>query len=484
MASKLLFSTLIYLFSFSAFAICKSSGAYTCCLATSDESPFFISDEYLQGKKQYENFRELEDDSISNKYIPRGTIVYIPQALLDVESSKDYRLPFKVLSVPNAKLEETSQKTSRRMFKEMFWGKKGRERVERGDQGFLDKRSVRRVDEFSFIVREDARAFLSPKGHLLNGMTISPIMVNGEFRVSRCCTEREDISGEGEMYCQNNHLFALKDKEGNLLENLTLEFLACSRTLENIRPIPQDDLSPIRSVVNLLSESFETSETYEEAGVESLEIILENNNWSGSRRLSKAKINLVKFPLDDQTLHGPFNTRHYTPDDPGDTDAYVKPYAGCALLRVAEKFQNLCQGSGCEVQFGNLFHSPDWNIHKSHGSGECVDIRPFRKNTDDIRQGLTYNSSHYDYEKTKTFMELAIKAGATNMIFNDPKTQEHFSNPELRESLIPNSKTGMGWNGWWEIGGRDYAGHNDHLHFCFKEENPRVRRTCREGLSE
>ena len=143
---------------------CTRVGEFECCQATSDKSPFFISDEYLQGDKQYENFREVEDDTISKRYIPRGTIVYTPPELYELESSKDYRLPFKVLSVPNEKLEKTAKKTPRQFFKEMFWGKKNKTRVKKGDVGFLDKRSLRKINNFSFLINEDAPAYKSPKG--------------------------------------------------------------------------------------------------------------------------------------------------------------------------------------------------------------------------------------------------------------------------------------------------------------------------------
>lgn len=460
---------------------CTKVGEYECCQATSDKSPFFISDEYLQGDKQYENFREVEDDRISKRYIPRGTIIYTPPELYNLESSRDYRLPFKVLSVPNEKLEKTAKSTSRQFFKQMFWGKKNKKRVKAGDIGFMDKRSIRKINDYSFFVNDDAPAYKSPKGNLLNGMKIKPATLGDKFLVSKCCKAESSL----ESQCQEFHYFQVFNKEDELVENISLYDLGC-RFFTNLTAIPNADIDQISGITELLAESKKTSEVFSEAGADSLELIYENNQWKGSRLKTKPKIKLVKLPINQLTGYGPFNTRHYTPDDRGNSDAFVTPDAGCSFLQLAKKFGEECQGPGCQVQFGNAYHKSSWGPHDSHGGGECIDIRPFRKEDDDINAGLTWGTkSRYDRDKTKKFLELAIQAGATNIWFNDQVLNGEFDEEKKKKrnsTLLNGSPLSPFYDDWWEIGVREQPRHNDHIHLCFKSENPRVKKSCREGL--
>jgi hypothetical protein len=77
-------------------------------------------------------------------------------------------------------------------------------------------------------------------------------------------------------------------------------------------------------------------------------------------------------------------------------------------------------------------------------------------------------------------MELAIQAGATHLFINDPVLYlEHFT-PKVREKILP-VLTGTTWDDWWKIRGSSTANkrnHNDHMHLCFREENPRVQEAC------
>ena len=105
-----------------------------------------------------------------------------------------------------------------------------------------------------------------------------------------------------------------------------------------------------------------------------------------------------------------------------------------------------------------MYHADSWKVHTGHDSGECVDIRPFRKN-DNNNEGLVYSNnkfSRYDREKTKKFIGLLKKAGARTTIFNDRKIK------------------GLS---------RDSSGvHNDHIHVCFGENKSAVQKTCKNGL--
>ncbi|MES2855291.1 MAG: hypothetical protein V4692_05485, partial [Bdellovibrionota bacterium] len=124
------------------------------------------------------------------------------------------------------------------------------------------------------------------------------------------------------------------------------------------------------------------------------------------------------IPVNPMTSEGPCGSLHYwenshsekptssTPDVPKITkehayDVFTHPLSGCAFIRVLEAHQQACQGPGCQVKFGDLFHPPRWNGHKSHGKRTCVDIEPIRN-----------ASGGYDFKRTSAFIALLRRAGA------------------------------------------------------------------------
>lgn len=467
-----------------------------CCVDFNPLPPFYVSDGLWQGEKQYENFRHIGNDNVVKQYVPRGTIVYIPPELYELETSKSYRLPFSVLSVPKPLLEETAKNSlkSRSMFREMFWGVKGKGRVEPGDIGFLDKRGIRQVSEYTFYVNEDAPVYSTPGRTILNGKAIRPKMLNQQFLVKRCCEILPKQESSGPL-CYEHYMFDIVNKENRVVDTFSYGNFQCG-IFQNMTAVPQTNAQDFSSILALLSQS----STSTQFGIEDIEMILKPTEWKGSRMLNKAEVDLVKFPM-DKNNKGPYHTHHYTPDDKGDTDAFLKPTSMCSFLQVAKEFEKKCQGPGCEVQFGNMYHKKSWKKHKSHESGECIDVRPFRKSEDDITRGHPWHSykknkngeiirdrsrlnTEYDRDKTRDFINLAIKAGATFVFFNDPIINEEHQHPDNRSKLIP-TNDGSVWDDWWRIRGnlnKDNQIHDDHVHICFQEENPRVQNSCHDGL--
>lgn len=164
---------------------------------------------------------------------------------------------------------------------------------------------------------------------------------------------------------------------------------------------------------------------------------------------------MVKVPL-IEGQQGPFGSYHYKPDDRVNSEAYLKPTSQCAFLEVLKKHQQQCTSAGCQVHFGDAFHQDSWGVHGGHDSGECIDIRPFRK-SDNTDEGFSYKWGRYDRDKTKNFVALLKESGAKTIIFNDSK--------------IPGLS-------------RDSRGiHDDHIHVCFGENTSKVQKTCRDGLN-
>jgi len=187
--------------------------------------------------------------------------------------------------------------------------------------------------------------------------------------------------------------------------------------------------------------------------IDQLELLPSKQNWRNGKPVVTRQ-EMIKVKIDDETGEGPFNSFHYRPDDKVSSDLYLKPNSHCAFLRVLEQHNKDCTSMGCQVQFGDMYHSDSWGVHQGHDSGECIDIRPLRK-MDDGNSGLTYRHGRYDREKTKAFITLLKKAGARFTIFNDKQI------------------TGLS---------RDASVHDDHIHVCFGENREKVQTTCQQGF--
>jgi hypothetical protein len=400
--------------------------------------------------------------------------------------------------VPRVNLEQTAKDalSGRIIFKEQFQGIKGKSRAKEGDVGYLDKRGMTQIGEHIFVINEDAPSFTSPQGNILNGRIIKPVMVDGKFQVKQCCRMVFNLELGREKYCYEHYVFDILSVEGLTFERISYGEYKCG-IFNHLTVLPEENQTELRGISSLLNQSLETSSLYPKKGIDNFEIILAPTEWEGSRRITQSKAYIMKLPIDPETGLGPYNMRHYKPDDKANSDIFMIPKSMCAFLEVAKNFNEVCKEVGCQLQFGDIYHDVDWSEHESHGTGECVDIRPFRKNTDDITKGnpiyhykknakgetvLDYKRQYanYDRDKTRQFMELAIQAGATHLFINDPVLYlEHFT-PKVREKILP-VLTGTTWDDWWKIRGSSTANkrnHNDHMHLCFREENPRVQEAC------
>ncbi|MBX2995733.1 MAG: SH3 domain-containing protein [Bdellovibrionaceae bacterium] len=148
-------------------------------------------------------------------------------------------------------------------------------------------------------------------------------------------------------------------------------------------------------------------------------------------------------------------SNHYNPDSPPGSDAYAAPHTACALGALAQEWKKTAcpGGGGCRLSWGDISHKtrPRWNGHVSHTDGECIDIRPFNVG-EFSNTGRTWQSRGYDRQKTRDFINMARRMGASPIFFNDR---------QLRKE-----------------GRSGYAsGHENHIHICFKN-NRTTQATC------
>lgn len=175
-------------------------------------------------------------------------------------------------------------------------------------------------------------------------------------------------------------------------------------------------------------------------------------------RNSEYKCNrgLVQMPVDGNA--GFCGTHHYTPDRPPGVDAHASPHTACALVGLAQEWKKTAcpnDNAGCRIAWGDISHATkaQFNGHREHTNGNCIDIRPFNKGA--FRDaGRNVSSSDYDREMTAAFIRMAKKYGGDTM----------FSDRRLSNS---NRDLGISWGG---------SSHANHMHICF--ENQTAKNAC------
>ncbi|ATH07067.1 hypothetical protein BIY24_03680 [Halobacteriovorax marinus] len=438
---------LLLLLSTSVFA------SYECYEDLVDFPPFYVSDEYRQGDKMYENFRNLENANIKDKYIPRGSIVFIdPQVYEQFEGSENGRVPVKVLTTPSEKAEnELKHRTRGRSadnIKSVALGTGRQTRVQKNDKGWMSIKSLRSVDQYTFAVEKDSPLYDTPGIEDDRNYYIKLNMENGKFKVRNCCIPDEELpEGEAET-CFSSYEMTVIDDDSNELQSNYVNFRECN-FFEGSMPIKDNQFDAFRSILKNFSSddpNFRLSD---------LEVVPSHQDWRGNTPIERRK-ELVKVPIDSNGA-GPFGSIHYRGDDKANSDAYLKPNALCAFTQVLKKWQQECSEPGCKAMFGDLYHPRSWRSHSTHGSGDCIDLRPFRKNDDDTTNGLKYGWERYSRDKTQRFIELLEKAGGSPIYFNDPTIKRETAATHMR-------------------------GHDNHIHVCFDEEADKTLETCNNGL--
>jgi len=255
--------------------------------------------------------------------------------------------------------------------------------------------------------------------------------------------------------------------------------LATCDIATHLLPVPNAQISPIENIIRLTRDSALAGEVFETFGIEDLELFPKANRWRGRKPVGEPEITLMKFPINKKTGEGPLNTYHYKKDDKGNSDAMIKPHAACGFMQVLKAHKKECKTAGCTVMFGDIYHAKKWGAHSTHDSGECVDIRPFRKQDDNKTGGVFWKSwdKRYDREKTKNFMKLLVRAGARPIFFNDPKILKEFKKADVKNELRPD----LNENWKFDRYPKKLEKHDNHIHVCFPK-NAETEEICKNGI--
>ena len=459
----------------------------------SADAPFFVSDTYAQGAFDYENFRHLEDPDNNdlNRYIPRGSIVYSPPELLDIDD-EERRVPVKVLNV-RTEIDELSKGAETdnggTWFQNLFgdYATDEARRVDVGEVGYIDNRSLKPAGDFVFYIEKDAPVYNSPSGVPLNGKRIRPRMSDEEnYLVRKCCFDKPGTNPT--EICFQFHLYDILDENNNIVGGPEiLRGLGCG-FLGDLEAIPTAIDPGVNGINNILLENEDAFEVLgDEFGVEDLELLMVDATVGGNSLREPT----VRIPVNETTNLGPFNTRVYTPETEN-IDGRLHPMTTCAFMRVAQAWEQVCNEPGCEIQFGNAYVHDDWGPHSSHDSARCIDIRPFRlDDDDDAGNHILWNGPdapeeqrRYDQDRTLDFMNLLVEAGAQNMIFGDSTVVTSVN--ETRTSILEtdpesyNPSQVILDSGQFTSSGNSI--HHNHIHFCLDPERDLVKDACEGDL--
>ena len=414
-----------------------------------NDPPFYISDEYKQGNKIWENFRNIKDSSIKDRFIPRGSIVFIDDELYEQSSSTNSRVPVRVLSVPNIKVENNLKKSKYRnhdSLKVIASETSNKVRVKKGDIGWMSKKSIKVAGKYTFSVPKDSPIYKASNIDTSRDYYLKLDMNNGKYLAEYCCTPD---TAPVEEYCVEKYKMKLINDDGDELSSQYVNFQQCN-FIEDSMPISDNSLSSVREILKGIRKE------NPDYGIKDLEILPAHQSWHGNSP-TVVRDELIKIPIEAGTRKGPYGSYHYRGDDKVNSDAFMNPKPLCAFTKVLKQWQKECKGVGCQVQFGDAFHPRSWKGHSSHGTGDCIDIRPFRVNDDETINGLKYGWERYSYEKTKDFINLLTRAGGKKLYFNDPEVRKNTS----------------------AVKG---TGHSDHIHVCFPKNDKKTKEVCENGI--
>jgi len=413
------------------------------------EPPFYVSDEYRQGNKIWENFRNIENANIKDRFIPRGSVVFIDDELYEQSDAASSRVPVRVISVPDIKVEKNLKKARSRThdsLRVIAGGTSRKIRVKQGDVGWISKKSLRVAGKYTFAVSKDSPVYKTPGLDASRNYYLKLKMDNGKYLAEYCCTPD---TAPVEEYCVEKYKMDLIDDDGNEISSSYVNFKECN-FIEDSMPISNKSLTSVREILKSIREE------NPEFGIKDLEILPAHQRWYGNKP-TILRDELVKMPIEAGTRKGPHGSYHYRGDDKVNSDAFMNPNSLCAFNKVLKEWKKECTTPGCQVQFGDAFHPRSWKGHSTHGSGNCIDIRPLRKDDDLTLNGLKYGWERYSYDKTKKFIELLTRAGGKKLYFNDPKVRKNTS--------------------------ASYSsGHSDHIHVCFPNDEEKTKKVCKNGI--
>ncbi len=485
--------------------LAKKMNQITCETAYVDTPPlFYVTSGFgIKGgdslRQPFENFRSGEEDEtlkysqVRNRrkyYLPHGSIVKVEKKYqnyikenreLPKENSimveKPFRegeliyLPVIVESLPSFHKDEELKKSRYNVLRGNLKNKTEKDRAPIKEKGHFPNHSLKRLDQFSFIVTKDTE-FLNLPGNLKNKV-IRLVTNDFGYKVEMCC-ER------GQKNCKHQYLFEIVDEE----KEFPVDLECCGgKILNSLLPIPMRKTNSFVEILKALPSHIDSEKIVYLDNYIPYEI---ENPKTKIRKVAGYTNSLVQLPYGEKLdlkqdpyskicayYEMPFNAVHYSKLCETD-DLFLEPHTQCSFLKALKEFQDVCLNfvdndklkesskykaekssfELCRVQVGDMF-TPD-GAHKTHDSGRCVDIRPFRYDGEIGPQstvGVKRLRKNYNRDVTELFVKTLGKYGASHIRFTD-KYLFSGENEKKYKKLYKN-----------------VGSHADHLHICFSDVN-------------
>ena len=423
---------------FMLFLCTQNTFSEECDVSFTKDAPFMVSDATGMKNKTYENFKSKKNYKKNESIIPKRSIVKIQKGSEEFANHPDYYIPVEVISTPDTSLLDNNLEKGRYRRSSANRNSRKLKKVELGKKGFIYSKSLKKADKYTYILKEDSPLIQA------NGLSGKGVVAlkpnqdeNGNYMLVKCC---EFDFLKGKMDCSTHYSFLSVFSNDTVGKDILLDTNSCTVT-SSLTPFKNKDIIPI---MNILETGFDSNQ----------KMTLDRVEFWDSK-------GLVKIPLDyndsdGKGFGGPHGSYHYNTDDKGASDVLANPTAACIFMKVLKKHSKSCQGEGCQIQFGDIWHPKDLGVHSSHFKGECFDVRPLKKKTS--RSALDFRDSNYDRKKTQNLINLFTEAGATKIIFDDRKV----SAPVIRRTSD--------------------RSHENHLHVCFDPKRSKSRKACELGI--
>ncbi len=361
--------------------------------------------------------------------------------------------------------------------------KSGKSFSKKFDDGYINANSLGLYNKFSnvFYVKKETPLFKNLNlENIQNGVALkyNTIMDGGirKFQAKKCCVE----INQTRQCAYSKYSFSVLDGEGSnaiTSKSIDVDLSCCKGDLNrSLQVIPEKHFNSFFNALNIIKEDTD-SYKYEDNLLLAQNIAftgkVKNSNGDLVRHNTILDNDLMKLPIYDagnvksgeSIKFGAFGSFHYEGSMTRDesNDEWMKPVSSCAVLQILKKWREINgRNDESRIGIGNAYH-PYNMIHKSHASGECIDIRPFSHSDHFKKIDITRNSN-YNREKTVQLLKFLYANGASNIIFNDSVTfKEQKIKSEFKFKLDENHKT--------------------HIHVCFKQDDPQVKNTCKNGAT-
>ncbi|MDA9793093.1 hypothetical protein N9B72_00775 [Bacteriovoracaceae bacterium] len=466
---------------------------FICSTHLSEKSPFdfrFASPEISSSQNNTIQYSPLKKDK-KHYRVNQGSVVRLNSEAYDLlNNDVEEYVKVEVISSAHKNLQDKTKDSLKMKSDTASYYKS---QAEIGFKGFIHEKNLGENKDLTYLVKNDSILLDIPTLKDLPVVALRPKMTAGKYNVEQCC-DMEEIKKSEEVdsmatlmimiqydirvmnnYCFDDILFDVVTSSNvsnkPIIEefNITAFLKDRNENLNHICIHEWNDVEPLRNVDTDFVLDFIAKVKEDDP-----EMISDNLIYHYGK-------DMVQMPFDASSCKvsgsnrgclGPFGSWYYNPDNANTSgsDEFINPRAGCVFTEVLKYWQkNKCpKDDGCQVQWGDMYHKSTWGDHSTHKSGNCIDIRPMRKDAGG-KYGLTKDSYVYDRKKTEDFINVLNRAGASVLYFNDTQISGSSFAPE----------------------------HDDHIHVCFgksglksetdeadaitKQQNKKV---CSEGLEK